>query len=251
MSLRSYRAFQALILAGLGIYLFSKIMDGRILLYINRRFVILVFLAALGFIFLAQLIFRERQKMNMDFNEPGEPHTHEHEEHSRQGWMLWLVAIPLIIGLLAPQRSLSVSALQMRGINTNSTLAIRSGATRALDIPSTERSVLDWIRAASEEPDEKLVAGQMADVTGFVYHDLRLGKTQFMVGRFSIACCVADAVAIGMIVNWPEAAGLPQNQWVRVQGTVRLVVLDGKSLPGIDARQINLIPEPEMPYLFP
>jgi putative membrane protein len=251
MNLRAYRAFQALIMAGLGIYLFSKVMDGRILLYINRRFVILVLLAALGFIFLAQLIFRERQKMNVDLDEAGETHASEHEDHPRQGWMLWLVALPLIIGVLAPERSLSVSALQMRGINTNSTLSTRSGSTRALDIPSTERSVLDWIRAVSEEPDEKLVEGQTADVTGFVYHDLRLGKTQFMVGRFSIACCVADAVAIGMIVNWPEAAGLPQNQWVRVRGIVRLVALDGKSLPGIDAQQINLISEPEQPYLFP
>jgi putative membrane protein len=251
MNLRSYRAFQALILAGLGIYLFSKVMDGRILLYINRRFVLLVLLAGLGLLFLAQLVFRERQNIIAHHPEDGEIDDHDHQDRSRQGWMLWLMALPLIIGVFAPERSLSSGAVQMRGINTSSTLAIRSGSTRALDIPSTQRSVLDWIRAASEVKDGKLVAGEAADVTGFVYHDLRLEKTQFMVGRFSIACCVADAVAMGMIVSWPEAAALPDNRWVRVRGTIQLVDLDGTLVPGIAAEKIDNIPEPEQPYLFP
>lgn len=249
MSLRSYRAFQALILAGLGIFLVSRVMDGRIMLYINRRFVLLVLLAGLGFIFLAQLIFRERQQIIADAGEAN--HPHEHDDHTRQGWMLWLVALPLIIGIFAPQRSLSASAIQTRGMNTGATFMIRSGATNAIDIPSTERSVLDWIRAASEGGNGKLVEGQAADVTGFVYHDPRLSSSQFLVGRFSLACCVADAVAVGMVVNSPEATVLPDNQWVRVRGTVRLISLDGELLPVIEAAEILKVPEPAQPYLFP
>jgi putative membrane protein len=252
MSLRSFRAYQALILAGLGIYLISKVMDGRILFYINRRFVILVLLAGLGFIFLAQLVFRERQRLTTSVDEEASAHQHAHQENqSGQGWMLWLVAVPLIVGMLAPERSLSGSAVQMRGINTSSSLAIRGAATRALDIPSTQRSVLDWIRAASEEKDGARIEGQAADITGFVYHDPRLEKTQFLVGRFSIACCVADAVAVGLVVTWPESATILDNRWVRVRGTIHMVDFDGAQLPGIRADQVEYIPEPEQPYIFP
>ncbi len=255
MNLRSYRTFQALILAGLGIFLFSKVMDGRILFYINQRFVIFVLLAALGFIFLAQIALRERTRGQDDHcDDDYEAGTHAHmpgETSQRQGWVLWLVALPLIIGVLSPERPLSASALQTRGINTVSGLAVSAGATSGLEIASTQRSVMDWIRAAGEDPTGKKFEGDAADVTGFVFHDIRLEKNQFMIGRFSIACCVADAVALGMVVNWPDAAHLPENQWVRVRGKARMIILDGKSLPVVDAIEVDIIPQPEQPYLFP
>jgi putative membrane protein len=87
-------------------------------------------------------------------------------------------------------------------------------------------------------------------VIGFVYHDPRLSEGQFMVGRFTITCCVADALAVGMVVAWPEAKDLPDNHWVRVQGAVQTVLLDGQTLPLIDAETVEIIPEPQQPYLF-
>jgi putative membrane protein len=259
MTLRMYRTFQALIMGGLGLYLFLKVMDGRILYYINQRFVILVLLGALGLIFIAQLVLRERPTVEQEDagQEHDHDHDHDHPHHAdensgeRKGWALWLLALPLLFGILIPERSLSVSALQTRGINTSANLSIRGGSTRALEIPSSERSVLDWLRVVGENPDPAVFAGQTADVTGFVYHDIRLGKDQFMVGRFSIACCVADAVALGMVANWPEAANLPDNRWVRVRGTVTLMELEGRNLPAIDVQSVEVIPEPSQPYLFP
>lgn len=248
MTKRSYRTFQALILAGLGIYLLSKVIDGRILLYINQRFVILILLASFVFLFLAQLAMRER------ISEDGVEGSHDHSldgETNLSGWVLWLLALPIIIGLFSPERPLSSNALQIRGINVSSSLSVQQGATDALGIPSSQRSVLDWIRVVNQNPDGEGIIGEKADVTGFVYHDTRLGKNQFMVSRFSIACCVADAIAMGMVVNWPDASNLVDNQWVRVIGTSDLLALEGKPLPVINADQVELIPEPEQPYLFP
>jgi putative membrane protein len=255
MNLRTYRTFQALIMGSLGIYLFTKVVDGRILFYINQRFVLLVLFGAVGLLFIAQLVMRERPSAQEAEHEHGpdcDHHDHEHTAGSeRQGWALWLLALPLLFGILIPERSLSVSALQTRGITTTANLSIRGASTNALEIPSTQRSVLDWIRAVGETEDTAVLEGQMADVTGFVYHDIRLDSDQFMIGRFSIACCVADAVALGMVANWPEAADLPDNRWVRVRGPVRMVELDGRKLPSIDVQDVEIVPEPSQPYLFP
>ena len=263
MSLRAYRTFQALILAALGIFLMSKIMDGRILLYINQRFVLLVLLAALGLIFLAQLVLSERPALQDDpegLEHPGHDHSgcdhtchdHSHEAgEQRQGWVLWLVALPLFIGVLVPERPLGVSALENRGINTNANMSVRGGASLALQIPSTQRTVLDWLRVFNESTDSQAYESQPADVTGFVYHDARLEGSHFMVGRFTLACCVADATALGMVVDWPEAAALSDNRWVRVRGPVSTFNLDGRNLPLIKAEQVEVIPQPEQPYLFP
>jgi uncharacterized repeat protein (TIGR03943 family) len=165
--------------------------------------------------------------------------------------MLWLVAVPLLVGLLVPEKPLGANVLETRGVNLTSGLIVQRGTAKSLEIPSTQRTVLDWIRIANEESSHASLEGQPADVTGFVYHDPRLGSSQFMVSRFSIACCVADAFALGMVVDWPDAAALPDNQWVRVRGRVHLLDLEGKKLPAIAAQEVQLIPEPVQPYLFP
>ena len=246
MNTRSYRTYQVLILAALGLFLMSKVVDGRILLYINPRFVLLVLLAGVGLVALAQVILRERSSADSSGDEDS---SHHHASGSSRTWTLWLLALPILLGLLIPERPLGASTLQNRGINTGAGLTARSGdAAQAVAVPPQQRTVLDWIRVTNEGA---LAAGDTADVTGFVYHDPRLEPGQFLVGRFSIACCVADAVALGMIVDWEDAAGLPDNRWVRVRGRVQPFELDGRTLPLIEVEQVDLIPAPEQPYLFP
>lgn len=250
MNLRAYRTFQALILVGLGVYLLIKVLDGRILLYIGQRFVVLVLLAALAMIILAQLVLRARPAPQAEETHDDHLAGHQHDDQ-RKGWVIWLVALPLLVGLLVPERPLGASALQSRGVNFTSGISARSSIGQAVGLPPAQRSVLDWIRVYEESEDPAALEGQPADVTGFVYHDVRLGKDKFMVGRFTIACCVADAMALGMIIDWPQSAELPDNQWVRVRGPVHAQVIDGKTVPSVRAEQVEIVPQPEQPYLFP
>ena len=167
---------------------------------------------------------------------------------------MWLVALPLLVGLLIPARPLGSAAAAVRGINTASPLTARSGAEAASEaaaLPSNQRSVLDWIRVFKYAADPAEFSGQPADVVGFVYRDIRLEDGQFMVARFSLTCCVADAVAIGMLVDWPDEANIPENVWVRVRGPVSVGQFDGQTVSLIKAESVEEIPQPEQPYLFP
>lgn len=240
MSQRVYRTFQALVLASLGLYLFSNVVNGRVWLYINQRFVILVLLAAFGLLALAQVMLRER---------PAADSPAADQPARATAWGLWLLALPVLAGLLVPARPLGASALANRGINTGAGLAAQAGSIQdILAVPSIQRSALDWARIFQ---DGSPPVGEMADVVGFVFHDGRLPQDYFVVGRFSITCCVADAVGLGMVVEWPDAASLPDNRWVRVRGPVYTYRLDGRSLPLIEALQVETVPEPVQPYLFP
>jgi uncharacterized repeat protein (TIGR03943 family) len=120
-----------------------------------------------------------------------------------------------------------------------------------LDLAPTERTILDWVRAFNYESDPSIFNGQPADVIGFVFHDTRLTANQFFVGRFAVTCCVADASAIGIIVDWPQSADLADNSWVRVQGTVNAASLDGRPIAELQASTVELVPEPANPYLYP
>ena len=227
------------------------------MLYLYQRFVILVLLAGLGLVALSQVVLREKTAAAHDHDEHEEPDAGNcgsavHEERQASGWNLWWLAFPLLLGILLPARPLGSSMIANRGINVDAPLTMRGGDSLvALELPSAERSVLDWIRAFNYAGDPYAFAGQPADVTGFVYHDLRLPEGQFMVGRFAVTCCVADALAVGMVVAWPGAGDLPDNDWVRVRGRVQVTHLDGQALPMIEAESVESVPEPQQPYLFP
>jgi putative membrane protein len=241
---RSYRTFQALILGGLGVFLLACISAGTILFYINQRFVILVLGGAILLILLAQVVLQARN------NETGP--SHEHEEHAHlASTSIWLLGIPLLIGVLVPQRPLGASAVALRGLQGGASLIGRSA--NPLSSPPAQRDVLDWMRVVESIPDQEAfnnLSGQPADLIGFVYRDGTTPSGSFYVARFDITCCVADATAIGLRIDWPGGDNLAENAWVRVKGSVEPRVENGRRELIIRAVSVESIPMPEQPYLF-
>ncbi len=167
------------------------------------------------------------------------------------GATLILMIIPLILGVLIPPQPLSTSSLNTRGMSLSAPVSIGQQSIQTMDITPDDRTVLDWIKLFNYETDLSTYMGKPANVIGFVYHDPRLNTDQFMVGRFVITCCAADAFAIGIAVNWPESVNLEDNTWVNVKGTVDVMTIDGRKVPVIHAQEVNPIQAPEQPYLYP
>lgn len=119
-----------------------------------------------------------------------------------------------------------------------------------LEIVSTDRSILDWIRVFAFADDPASYEGQQAEVIGFAYHDPRLATGQVLLGRFTITCCVADATAIALMVESDQADAMVENNWYRVRGPVYQTVIEDQTTPVIRAEQIDEIPTPEQPYLY-
>ena len=257
MKSRRTRTFQALILALLGFFLLERVWSGKILLYINPRFVILVVFAGIGLIALAQAVFMERGKEGA-VEETGEPEAMGAEpellgsyKHSSNANLVWLL-VPLAFGLLIPARALGTSTLANRGVHMTAPFQVQNttGIT-ALETPAGNRTVLDWIRVFHAVGDPLTLANEPADVIGFIYHDPRLTTGQFLLGRYTVACCIANATAIGITINWANSAPLENNTWVRVKGEIQVGQLEGQKVPVIQAVQVIPIQEPDQPYLFP
>jgi putative membrane protein len=112
---------------------------------------------------------------------------------------------------------------------------------------------VEWVTLFYSEENVDPYTGEQASVVGFVYFDDRLPNGQFLVSRIILSCCAADGYAVGMIVDWPNAASLEQDVWVRVTGSVEKSYFadNPQILPLIRAEMVEIIPEPEQPYLFP
>jgi uncharacterized repeat protein (TIGR03943 family) len=236
MSLRTYRLFQGLLMAFLGLFLLNRLWDGRILFYLNQRFIWLVLLAALGLLAMAQVVLQERARGAAE------------AEHRSPMGLVWLV-LPLALGVLIPARPLTQEMVTVRGMQTQP-LLLRAGApARQVTIPTTQWSILDWTQAFVTAPDEQV--GRAVDVVGFVFRDPSLRSDQIIVGRFAITCCVADASAVGVVVQSDQVASFVEGEWVRVQGQVGWLDVNGESQLGFMADTIDRMDIPEQPYLFP
>jgi putative membrane protein len=243
------RIFQISILIGLLAFLASKWIRGELSFYINMRFSPLTMIAILGLaLTVAAGIWGLRRliQLKMQMAENG-----GEDLNLLPASTIIILAIPLLLGVLVPQRPLTTQALDTRGMSFAAPASLTQNSTKVLEVAPDDRTVLDWIKIFNYEPDVTPYLKQTASVIGFVYHDPRLGGSQFMVGRFAITCCVADAFAIGMAVDWPNSAALQENTWVNVKGPVEIITIEGRKVPLIRAETVKSVAAPKEPYLYP
>jgi putative membrane protein len=249
MTLRLHRYFQGFVMILLAVFLLQKILAGKLDWYIHERFMPLTVLAVLVLLVIGVAVFRAAR------NTP-EPDDHIHEEghdhkHTFSGWGLVIAMLPLVIGVLIPAQPLTSNAMSGKGVSSAAPAAAGGLTVVRFDQAADDRNILDWIRLFNSGESAGTYLGQNASVIGFVYHDPRLKAGQFLVTRFAIVCCTADAFAIGMVVDWSKSASLPDDQWIKVKGAVQSTQLDGETLPLIQASSIEPVQPPDQPYLFP
>lgn len=252
MSEKTLIRLKALILVLTAIFLMQKIVSGQIAFYTSPRFGWLNFVGVALLIVLAWSYDLFEGKTDGEDDDPQllSIGTMEEEAASRlKPGTLLLVAAPLILGVIVPARPLDASAVQTRGVSMNIASRADESGTILSVVPS-ERNVLDWVRVMSSDPDPNALNGQQATVSGFVYRDIRFNDEQFMVSRFTISCCVADALAIGVVVQMPDGLDYDTDTWVEVTGTFQAGSLAEEDIPVLMVEEITRIDQPEQPYLY-
>ena len=258
-------ALKGLLLLGLGIFLLTRITSGTLNFYISQRFDWLTIAAVLGLFVVGgsyRYLLREggHTSAGSDDTAPrpsGEAESlaeddNHHHSHTL-GWSgFLLISLPIILGLLVPPRPLGVAALQNREISAGALDSVLPAAVRSSRVQeSSERTILDWVLAFHE--GERPAETDTADVIGFVYLDDASDEVQFTLTRFVVGCCAADAMAVGLPVSLAadlsSEDGLEEGQWVRVVGQFSTPA--GNALPVLMAEQLEAVPEPNQPYLYP
>ncbi|NJL92620.1 MAG: TIGR03943 family protein [Anaerolineae bacterium] len=176
------------------------------------------------------------------------------QQRSRLLWnwvFLGIVTIPLVLGLGVPARPLSSQAITTELSADVTSLGLGSSSIPSSEIAPEDRNLLDWLRTFAAAPDLYEFEGQPIEVVGFMYRDARFrGTERFMVVRFTLSCCVADARPIGLVVDSPLGVNFEDDTWVRVRGTVAVQMVDGIETPIIIAESLEPTEQPEQPYLY-
>ncbi len=249
MPQRMFRSYQGLILLGLCVFFVFKAVNGQLTWYINSRFVPLTVIGIVFLALMAQTIFAEnRRSRQHELEHPD--HHHEHD-HAPSTAALWVMFIPLAIGLLIPARPLDSAAFTTKGFNTSAPLVSSDSSAQIFETESQERNILQWLKLFNYQDDITEFIGQEASVVGFVYFSDELDADQFFVSRFVVSCCAADGFAIAMPVRWEKSNSLEQDAWVVVKGKIESIDLNGTRTPMIIAEAVDPTDVPAQPYLYP
>lgn len=256
-------------LVALGLFIYTRLFNDVILYYISSRFLWLVTLGGVGMIVvgLSYAVVKLHERSAESHHEHDEhcdhdhDHDHEHHEHHEHGapvtwWGLLIALMPLLLGVFVPPQALGADALATRQLNLQSwhagsvDVSLRNNQNAGL--LEGEKSIVEWLIEFANTPRAELsaeISDQPVAVTGFVYTDERFAPNQFMVSRYVVTCCVADAQPLGLIV---ETDGeLPAfDSWVVVEGSFGTITFDGQESPAIIEGDVRPMDEPRQPYIY-
>ncbi len=160
---------------------------------------------------------------------------------SRAAWAIGFVVLPAVAVLALPPTSLGTFAASRR--------TLTGGFATAPAIEPGERVTLASVAAGmwSEEARRSLVARAGSRVTfdGIVTRREGSPADEFVLTRFIVSCCVADALSVQVRVVGTPPGRFEEDQWVRVSGTFYPV---GREVV-VDASAVRPIPQPQDPYL--
>jgi uncharacterized repeat protein (TIGR03943 family) len=163
----------------------------------------------------------------------------------RKAGALVLILVPVVLIAALPPAALGSFAASRRsslvgsGI-TSSASDISSGPLTLIDVGGALRS-RDAMRALVQR------AGSTVSFVGFVDKSPGEPADEFLLSRFMVTCCVADALSIQLrVVNAPPGQ-FEADDWVKVTGQMYPL---GKEVI-IDATAVAPVPRPSHPYLYP
>jgi putative membrane protein len=93
--------------------------------------------------------------------------------------------------------------------------------------------------------------GKKIEISGFVYHEDDMKANQFVVARFSVSCCSADAAPFGVMIESDDANLYTKDTWVNITGVIGKTTYLKNDIMKINATKIEKIPAAKDPYVYP
>ncbi|MDQ4005479.1 MAG: TIGR03943 family protein [Actinomycetota bacterium] len=160
----------------------------------------------------------------------------------RATWATVFILIPVAAILALPPVALGSYAASRRSLASGAV----AGST---DLETGGQVTLASVAAAgwSDEARRALLerGGSRVSFVGRVTHREGQAADEFLLTRFIVSCCVADALSVQVRVVGAPPGRFAENDWVRVEGIFYPV---GREVI-VDASRISPIPQPDDPYL--
>jgi uncharacterized repeat protein (TIGR03943 family) len=234
-----------------GILLLYYTFSAKIYILIHEHYIPLVVISAIAILAVGFLkgrqILRRRRGDNLA--------TVQHLMIFPPGWGGALLLTTAILGfIISPQPFSSQKALGS-GVNeifvSSRVTRVKPQEFRRASVSPEKRSLVDWVRTLNVYPEPDSYTGQKVNVQGFTIYPTELGQEYFLLARFVVTCCAADAYPIGLPVKLKENfEKFPPDTWLQVEGQMVTETIAGKRQLTIAADSLKKISQPKNPYSY-
>lgn len=162
----------------------------------------------------------------------------------------FLLCLVILLGVILPSGQISSATADQRIGNFNSVNLNYQGQTiNNFNSDTTNYDIGDWIISLSYNPELSDYVGKSVEVTGFVFHPGNLPEKTFLVSRFVIRCCAADATPVGLKVDYDWEKYFKTDEWVQVKGKFEIRNINGSDDLIIIPESVEQVEVPERPYI--
>lgn len=170
----------------------------------------------------------------------------------KNGWKHLFIIIFLIFGFLVPSSGISsFTALQRFQPGKNVQIFSEKTIADSFGRSTSDYTIGDWVASLNFNTDSTFYIAKDVDVIGFIFKPDILPKDYFMVSRFVIRCCAADATPVGLIVkfkNWEE--NFEENDWIRVEGKFIEENFNNQNNLVIEPKQVFKVEKPVDIFIY-
>ena len=239
---------ELIILIGFSYLIYDLLKTGNVLYYIHPKMVKYLFFALIVIMLMALI------KLRRIFTDGGDWRIGPH-------YLIFIV--PLMMALVLEHQSISTSSANIRGVNLDSIgLSKASNNTYTANYYNVDKRIVlnaeNYMTQLSEIlHNVEKYHGTELELEGFIYRESHLLNGQFIVSRTIISCCVADAENIGILSYWEEEEELKEKTWVKAIGTLQSTEYENPQtgrkgvVPLLVVLELEVIPEPGNPYIYP
>ncbi len=161
----------------------------------------------------------------------------------RELWITGLMVVPVVLILAAPPTTLGTFSAGKRA-----GFAGTGFATSASDIGSGDLTLVDVVAGQTTPEGERALAaraGESVRFIGFVSRREDTPADEFLLTRYVVSCCAADATVAQVRVVNVTPGEFGSDDWIEVTGTMYPL---GREVI-VDATDIHEVERPDRPYL--
>lgn len=251
--LDAQRVLPAVLLAGYGIFILSLFARNVMTWYINPNYVLPTTVA--GALLIGVSVVRILPRRGGDSIGESCCATDDCgcDDTSPRLWTYGFLAIPLLLAIVFPPRSLAAFSANQRGVQAAGLNVVHGASVLkrvSLSVDTSSFTMQDWIGALSADPNPRDYQGKPVVVTGMVVHSpAGTPPGYIMVLRYQVTCCIADARAVGLIVKDTSNGALKDNQWVTVTGAMGADRYQGSNIAVVIPKNIAMTKSGN-PYMY-
>jgi putative membrane protein len=117
------------------------------------------------------------------------------------------------------------------------------------EIVVTEKSYMEILTTLDMFLDQ--FVGKKLTISGFVYRDDTMKTDRFVLGRFAVQCCTADAMPYGMMVESADPSQYANDTWLKITGTLGKMKYKGNEIMSLKLEKAVKIKPAVDPYVYP